>query len=236
MGRRRKKSVIKRRLEYRNTVTLNWNTSNPVQPFISASELYNLPNRNIVPTKIIIQAMPTLTNSGGGGSAASVMKFQPALNAKSNNNVAGYSLPFGPFKLLSNVNPTWYHCSIDRMKNIASNIQVAVPGNSVDPNEWSIELNIVPFLFEPSREVEFVITGFCKLLPMELLNLVTLDKTQPVPRKDAIVEKLKDLAVEYDKEDLDEDDWDFVMSMPRASRERYLHCKRHRANPQVAEN
>jgi len=235
-ARRRRKSVIKNRLEYRNTVTVNWISSNPVQPFITASELYNLPNRNIVPTKVMIQIMPTLTNSGGPAVSASVMKFQPALNAKSQNNAIGYALPFGPFRILSNINPTWYMCNINKLSNVAKNVQVAIPGNSTDPQEWSIELNILPFQFEPPREVELVITGFCKILPMELLSIVTLDKTQPPlkSRKDEILEKLKLLAVddtEAKQKEMDEEEWDIIKTWPKGSRDRYLHYLRYLANP-----
>jgi len=199
-GRGKHRKGRSRHSGYRNTVTINYDTAAAAPVFVTASELYNLPNRNIVPTFVNIQIMPTLSGSGAGPNSA-VMKFQPSLNARVDSTTFGKSIPFGTYRNLSNINPSYYKCSINRLARMVPYCRVAIPGDSNDSLEWSIELNILPRNLE-GREVELILTGFCIVMPQELLNIVSITAH-------------KSLAAIPEEDD--EEDYDYIPSASAAS-------------------
>ena len=109
---------------------------------------------------VTVEAMPTLYNSGSG-TGSDIVQFQVLIRDKTQNNLA---VPAGPFKVISNVNPTRYELPVRKMSRT---IPTLMNWENYSSTGGKVTIAFEPQDFLEPRILNFRVTSVTTVFPQK---------------------------------------------------------------------
>lgn len=161
--------------------------------------------RQVVPISFLVEYLPTLVNTTSGN--ATNVLAQPAMV-----DVLGTSettIPFGPYRLLSNINPVRYsfNCRA-KAKTVSPICRPVVDADRAVP---ILRLRFSPFALGDERTIFIRVTSHWDILPQENIVQLTSDRNGIYQKNSVEAQPVRDPPCEVEtKSRISDAEWDGI--------------------------